>query len=564
MIKRIISVCAFIFTAHVNGQVGVGTTTPDASSVLEIYSINKGVLVPRMTSAQRDAITNPANGLLVYNTSESCLQVNLGTTTIPNWGCVGYSSSSLSADCETNSIEGFFVVGETLGASHKYTTTITNSSSNSVNLTFAPTDLTFSGISGVTGSTVTPTSATIAPGASQAVEYTLGGAPASSGVMEVLWSNNGIVCLEKVDVTQGDANFELPQTINVLSVHDGPPLVSIQGIIDNATNQLTIDIPYTSGVGTYSAYSGTYIANNANGAENADANSFRITYPAGTFSTSGVITATIEVDGDGTFNVTKEAFGSEVEVVSLDFQVNGLSKGNVSIKAIGGIPDRNFSDADHKFVYVPVLGFDGNYWLNQNLGANYANFNHSAFSTTAKSTAFSDYNAYGSLYQWGRYSDGHELVNWSSSTSGTRVYNTTTSTFSTTDDPGHNIWIIGIPASNFDWRTPGNDLLWQGEAGTNNPCPEGYRVPTFTEFDNLVTLEEISNATDAASSNLGFPSAGVASRQNGTIGNAGSRSEFWTSTIGGTNARPMRFLESSVSTGSNGRANGRSIRCIKD
>ncbi len=49
-------------------QVGVGTTTPDASAQLDVTSDTKGVLVPRLTSALRTAIANPADGLLVYDT----------------------------------------------------------------------------------------------------------------------------------------------------------------------------------------------------------------------------------------------------------------------------------------------------------------------------------------------------------------------------------------------------------------------------------------------------------------------------------------------------------------
>lgn len=51
-------------------QVGIGTTTPDASSALEIASTDSGILVPRMTVTQRVAITSPAEGLLVYQTND--------------------------------------------------------------------------------------------------------------------------------------------------------------------------------------------------------------------------------------------------------------------------------------------------------------------------------------------------------------------------------------------------------------------------------------------------------------------------------------------------------------
>lgn len=49
-------------------QVGIGTTNPDASSMLDIQSDSKGVLIPRMLTSDRTAITTPANGLLVFDT----------------------------------------------------------------------------------------------------------------------------------------------------------------------------------------------------------------------------------------------------------------------------------------------------------------------------------------------------------------------------------------------------------------------------------------------------------------------------------------------------------------
>ena len=100
----------------------------------------------------------------------------------------------------------------------------------------------------------------------------------------------------------------------------------------------------------------------------------------------------------------------------MDFQLNGSSKGNVDLQVIGGVPDRNFADANHQFVYIPVTSAGGETWLNNNLGAHYANLNHASFSPLTQASASTDYNAYGSLFQWGRYSDGHELINWTSST----------------------------------------------------------------------------------------------------------------------------------------------------
>ena len=60
---------AVLLTATTYAQVGVGTTTPDASSALDITSTTKGLLIPRMTETQRDAISSPATGLMVYQTT---------------------------------------------------------------------------------------------------------------------------------------------------------------------------------------------------------------------------------------------------------------------------------------------------------------------------------------------------------------------------------------------------------------------------------------------------------------------------------------------------------------
>ncbi len=58
-----------------NQSVGIGTTTPSTSAILDINSTSGGVLIPRMTTAQRNAIPNPANGLIIFNTDNSCIEI---------------------------------------------------------------------------------------------------------------------------------------------------------------------------------------------------------------------------------------------------------------------------------------------------------------------------------------------------------------------------------------------------------------------------------------------------------------------------------------------------------
>ncbi len=68
-LRNSIYVVLFMFLMQYSmAQVGINTTTPDPSSMLDVSSTTKGMLTPRMTTAQKSLIASPANGLLVYDT----------------------------------------------------------------------------------------------------------------------------------------------------------------------------------------------------------------------------------------------------------------------------------------------------------------------------------------------------------------------------------------------------------------------------------------------------------------------------------------------------------------
>jgi FG-GAP repeat protein len=73
----IIVACGSISFAQ---SVGIGTNTPDASSILDVKSATKGVLIPRVSTAARNAIVNPATGLLVFDTTEKTIYLFDGNT----------------------------------------------------------------------------------------------------------------------------------------------------------------------------------------------------------------------------------------------------------------------------------------------------------------------------------------------------------------------------------------------------------------------------------------------------------------------------------------------------
>jgi hypothetical protein len=69
--KKVLQACLLFFmimTTNMFAQVGIGTTTPNASSILDLTSSTQGMLTPRMSTVQRMAIVSPADGLMVYDT----------------------------------------------------------------------------------------------------------------------------------------------------------------------------------------------------------------------------------------------------------------------------------------------------------------------------------------------------------------------------------------------------------------------------------------------------------------------------------------------------------------
>lgn len=111
----------------------------------------------------------------------------------------------------------------------------------------------------------------------------------------------------------------------------------------------------------------------------------------------------------------------------------------------------------------------GKIWLDRNLGA------------TQIATSIYDQSAIGFYYQWGRNSDGHELP-------GSAVYSGVATTVNSTGQPWQGKFINPTGyTSNLNWYNTDDDTLWNStNGGINNPCPTGFRVPSYTEWTNEI------------------------------------------------------------------------------
>jgi uncharacterized protein (TIGR02145 family) len=192
------------------------------------------------------------------------------------------------------------------------------------------------------------------------------------------------------------------------------------------------------------------------------------------------------------------------------------------------------------FTFNTVVGANGRIWMDRNLGA------------TRVATSSTDEAAFGDLYQWGRGSDGHQIRN-----SGI------TTIRSGTNNPTHGNFIT-YSTNESDWRAPQNANLWQGVNGINNPCPNGYRLPTEAEWNAERLSWTSNNAAGAMASSLKLPMAGMRFSSNGLVSALGSVGDYWTSTTSGNFSRYLGFANSYANINVDGRAYGFCVRCIKD
>jgi hypothetical protein len=291
-----------------------------------------------------------------------------------------------------------------------------------------------------------------------------------------------------------------------------------------AASSVSSSIPYTGGNG--GSHSGQTITSTG-------VTGLTATLSSGAFA-NGSGTLVYSISG------TPSASGTASFALNIGGQTCSLSI-SVAINLATQYPSGSVFCASGPTAIVDVTSPTGKIWMDRNLGA------------TQVATSATDAAAYGDLYQWGRGNDGHQCRN-----------SLTANTLSSVDQPAHGNH-ISAPNSPFDWRSPQNTNLWQGVNGVNNPCPSGYRLPTEIEFDEERLSWNNNTSAGAFDSPLKLTVAGGRHfNSNLSLVNVGNLGDYYTSTISSTNSRNLAFNGNLAYMNSDYRADGDSIRCIKD
>ncbi|MCW0524934.1 fibrobacter succinogenes major paralogous domain-containing protein, partial [Riemerella anatipestifer] len=589
--------CAMFLPLALQAQVGINTNDPKAT--LEVKKNTnlpntqpQGVLFPKFSTAERSLFENVEPGTMIYNTDKRCVEIYQGVVSgVRQWTCMPGSNQTQSVAVTAAGFEGTYIGGVPFSNnSQKVKFKLENNSSGNISSAFNDAVTVQNGAANITisncqwqklptGSVVPCVSGNLISlnsGESAMLWYTMGGTP-ETGTLTANFNKLGAQADQQTQVGQvglGSASITSPKTEYILSLTYAGT-TPIPGLLDNGTNKLVVKIPYENGSGSYNAVTSQEVTT-ATG-KDGDTNTVKLSIPQGNFMAKGSLDATIVVGGtDSQYQARLLQPGEEYEIATIPYTLNGQSY-QLVLKGIGGIPDRCFGKTtkqcvgygadvkEHEFIYIPVTGPDGKTWLNNNLGAEYARVGSQWFNPTRQAGALDpanttaavplsnptaeqikkDWRAYGSLFQWQRKPDGHELITWTNATSGKPKYGFTATLSNSWTKPNTNRFIIGNSNSNsnyYSWVNntlnvdAANKNLWQS-GQSNNPCPVGYHVPTHAEqvaLHNAISGSDIGNSYTNSNKmwneqKLRLPASGSRYVYNATLYNQSSNGWLWSS-----------------------------------
>lgn len=243
-------------------------------------------------------------------------------------------------------------------------------------------------------------------------------------------------------------------------------------------------------------------------------------------------------------------------------QSQGNWTGKYDLYLISGITDKNFVKSTvigqetkkyrHQFIYVPVMAIDGKIWLNNNLGAGYANIHKKGiFNPGQQAKTPTDYFAYGSLFQWGREADGHELMTWGDASS---------------KDENNINYPTYRDVAKYNWQYD----RWAELKTFLDNCPEGWKTPDKSILETLdAKMKTYHQTPDTGflAGGLRIPLSGFRSYTNGKFLHAtGEFSWMWSSTEREDNEQHSYFLDShtpKAKMNKDAKSYANALRCVK-
>ncbi len=524
MLKQInflLSMLLLVMSLSVHAQVKLGNnpTTVGTSSLLELESNNKAIVITRVANSA--AISSPVNGMIIYDVSSQCFKgySNGGWSACfaignsPSTNGNGIVSAYGAPSCTASSISGTMQQGVAVsGVTMIIYANVTALGTYNISTT----------TNGVTFSA----SGTFTNLGCQQIILTGSGTPTASGTFT--WSTNTTPSISASANVITIANWSLTS----IASYNGNSIINSQGVGYNSEalpsgSTITLNVNVIS-IGNYTV-SGT----------NATSG---ITYSAtGTFSATGPQTIVLQNNNA----VIPTFFSGNASITLSGDATNTLSiSPRIDVKPI----------SSSATAVVEITSATGKIWMDRNLGARRV------------ATALNDKVAYGNLYQWGRGEDGHQTFIVNGAADYGLLMGGATSILSATDNPGHSMFIYTTATPN-DWRSTQNNTLWQGVSGINNPCPSGFRLPTTAEWSSELSTNGISTLAQAYSSifKLTAPGAVINTSTIASTSSYSSYGYYWSSTVSGASAESLRGSPVSISIpGTFPRAWAMAVRCIKN
>ena len=308
------------------GQVVVGEGTPDPSAVLDVQGTDKGFLFTRLSTAGRNAIVNPARGLIIFNTGTLCLEINQGTPSAPQWERVKCRTGAIGGlDCGAASVsEPVITVPYTGGNGGVY-------------------DVHSASSTGITGLSATLPAGNYTDGTGS-LSWVVSGVPSGPGTATFSLSSGGYSCSVPFNVVAGSiSSVDCSGATTTGTLSPG-----------QAASGVSASVPYTGGDGGF--HTGQIVT--STGVTGLTATLSAGNFASGSASLTYAITGTPASSGTASF-----ALNIGGQTCTLDVTASYVCRAKVTSTEYKNFMCYNLGSANTSAdPFTPTWEINGGYW----------------------------------------------------------------------------------------------------------------------------------------------------------------------------------------------------------